>query len=168
MFVNITANFPLVASQLSSLVPSVSPALEEEVGTFQMSSPLSQRPSFHLNGVALPESSVDPFALLRIMRRERKTVSDILGLSSDMTPKQARDMLMYEEIGAVASGGSTSKGRDVAFGPEVLGDLFDAGDEQEGGGLILWWNDLEKDKRYKTWSKDLKDVSRPGARRHPR
>lgn len=123
-----------------------------------MTSPLSQRPSFHLNGMPLPESSVDPFALLRIMRRERKFVTDIQGLSSHLSTKQARDVLMHEGIGAAASGGSTSRGRDVALSPEVLGDIFDAGDKQEGGGLILWWNDLEKDKRYKTWSKDLKDV----------
>lgn len=158
-FVSITSNFPLLASQLSTLVPSVSADLEEEIGTFQMTSPLSQRPSFHLNGIALPESSVDPFALLRIMRRERKFVGDILSLSSEMSPRQARDVLMNEEIGALASGGATSKGRDVTFGPEVLGDIFDAGDDQEGGDLLLWWNDLEKDKRYKTWSKDLQDVS---------
>lgn len=132
--------------------------LEEEIGAFQMTSPLSQRPSFHLNGIPLPEASIDPFALLRIMRRERKFVTDIQGLSSHLTTKQARDVLMHEGIGAVTSGGSASRGRDVALSPEVLGDLFDAGDKQEGGNLILWWNDLEKDKRYKSWSKDLKDV----------
>jgi UDP-glucose:glycoprotein glucosyltransferase len=42
-----------------------------------------------------------------------------------------------------------------------LGDLFDAGDKEEGGDLVLWWNDLEKDRKYKSWSKDLKDVSSP-------
>lgn len=159
-FTNFTSSFPLLASHLSTLVPTIPEELEEEVGIFQMSSPLSQRPAFYLNGMPLPESSVDPFALLRSMRRERKIVTDIQGLSSHMKTKQARDVLMHEGIGAAAVGGTTSKGRDAVLTPDVLGDVFDAGDKQEGGGLVLWWNDLEKDKRYKTWSKDLKDVRR--------
>ena len=30
----------------------------------------------------------------------------------------------------------------------VTDGLFDASDRTEGGGVIVWWNDLEKDKRY--------------------
>ena len=29
----------------------------------------------------------------------------------------------------------------------VLDGLFDASDREEGGGVIVWWNDLEKDSR---------------------
>ena len=30
----------------------------------------------------------------------------------------------------------------------VIDDLFNASDHLEGGSLILWWNDIEKDSRY--------------------
>ena len=29
----------------------------------------------------------------------------------------------------------------------VVNDLFDASDRPEGGNLVLWWNDIEKDNR---------------------
>jgi UDP-glucose:glycoprotein glucosyltransferase len=29
----------------------------------------------------------------------------------------------------------------------VVDDLFDASDRPEGGDLIFWWNDIEKDSR---------------------
>jgi UDP-glucose:glycoprotein glucosyltransferase len=29
----------------------------------------------------------------------------------------------------------------------IIDDLFDASDRPEGGGLIYWWNDIEKDSR---------------------
>jgi hypothetical protein len=38
---------------------------------------------------------------------------------------------------------------------DVLEGLFDASDRVEGGSVIVWWNDLEKDSRYKRWSPSL-------------
>lgn len=29
----------------------------------------------------------------------------------------------------------------------VVNDLFDASDRPEGGNLVFWWNDIEKDNR---------------------
>jgi UDP-glucose:glycoprotein glucosyltransferase len=29
----------------------------------------------------------------------------------------------------------------------AIDDIFDASDRQEGGDLVLWWNDIEKDSR---------------------
>lgn len=29
----------------------------------------------------------------------------------------------------------------------VVSDLFDASDRPEGGNLVFWWNDIEKDDR---------------------
>lgn len=92
------------------------------------------------------------------MRKERKIINDLLSLSSHFSAKQVRDVLMFEGIGSV--GKPPGRGREGEVKVEqVLGELFDAGDRREGGGAVVWWNDLEKDKRYKEWSKDLKDVS---------
>ena len=34
-------------------------------------------------------------------------------------------------------------------------DIFDASDREEGGDVIIWWNDLEKDQMYARWSDNI-------------
>lgn len=150
-----TSNFPLLASQLSSIVPHVDTALVSEIESNQFKHPTLFRNSFSINGVQLSDSDVDPFALLRIMRKERQFVLDVERLDQNLSVKQAREILMHEGIGAAAKVGMGADGRVTA---ESLGELFDASDRLEDGDLILWWNDLTRDKRYAKWSKDIQDV----------
>ena len=42
---------------------------------------------------------------------------------------------------------------------QVLEGMFDASDRPEEGGLILWLNDLEKDKEYERLPVNLENVS---------
>jgi hypothetical protein len=112
--------------------------------------------TFYLNGIPLEGDEVEPLSLMRRMRRERRFVSQLLGLSDKVGAKQAREWLMspaVAEAGSVA--GVQKDGRMAASG---LGQLFDASDREEGGGLVLWWNDLTKDKRYRGWSTSLQEV----------
>ncbi|BGP32069.1 killer toxin resistant protein [Rhodotorula toruloides] len=153
-FVDLTSAFPRLASHLPTLVPDPDPHLISEVSTNQMSSVLTTRPSFFLNGVPLTEAEVDPFALLRLMRKERKHIVDLLSLSIHMTGKEARDIL----IGGSPRSPSSSRDR---VGVDALGELYDSTDRDEGGQVILWWNDLEKDRRYKSWSKSVRELLRP-------
>ena len=39
--------------------------------------------------------------------------------------------------------------------------VVDASDRSEGGGVVVWWNDIEKDSRYKQWPSSLTGVSQP-------
>ncbi|BGP08072.1 killer toxin resistant protein [Rhodotorula toruloides] len=153
-FVDLTSAFPRLASHLPTLVPDPDPHLISEVSTNQMSSVLTTRPSFFLNGIPLTEAEVDPFALLRLMRKERKHIVDLLSLSIHMTGKEARDIL----IGGSPRSPSSSRDR---IGVDALGELYDSTDRDEGGQVILWWNDLEKDRRYKSWSKSVRELLRP-------
>ncbi|GAA6009058.1 hypothetical protein JCM11491_005730 [Sporobolomyces phaffii] len=154
-FTSVTSSFPLVAARLSTLVPEISPRLVSEVSTNQATSPHAQRPSFWLNGVALTEAQVDPFALTRLMRKERKYVAELQGLNAAMTSKNAREILIS---GATRPAAATERGMMPV---EALGELFDATDRAEGGQAILWWNNLEKDKRYKSWPTTVRDLLRP-------
>ncbi|GAA5969938.1 hypothetical protein JCM3765_000374 [Sporobolomyces pararoseus] len=154
-FTSLTSSFPLVASKLSTLVPKIPPQLVSEVSTNQATSPLAQRPLFFLNGVALTEAQVDPFALIRLMRKERKYVTEIQGLGGNMTSKSAREILI---TGGTKQAAASEKGM---MPNEALGELFDATDRQEGGEVIVWWNDLEKDKRYRSWPSAVRDLLRP-------
>lgn len=59
-----------------------------------------------------------------------------LGLS----PAQAIDLMTFTEL--AASSDPLSKGPST-----LLEGYFDASDRSEGGDVIVWWNDLEKDSR---------------------
>jgi UDP-glucose:glycoprotein glucosyltransferase len=151
-FTSLTAAFPRLASHLPVLVPSPSEHLLAEASTNQMSSSLTLRPHFFLNGLPLAEADIDPYALLRLMRKERKYVSDIAQLHSGFTGKDARSILID------GSPKSKPAARNGVIDAEALGELYDATDRAEGGQVILWWNDLEKDRRYKSWSRSTRDV----------
>lgn len=123
-----------------------------EVFTNQMSQRVASSNYFFLNGIELTDADIDPFALLRLMRKERKVISSILSLHEQMTAAQARELLTFE-----APGGQSQQ-RGISELSLALGEVFDASDREEGGDLIMWWNNLEKDQRYKTWSKSLREV----------
>jgi UDP-glucose:glycoprotein glucosyltransferase len=55
--------------------------------------------------------------------------------SLGLTPSQAVELLTHPAVAAAQN----DKG--------VVDGLFDASDRPEEGGVIVWWNDIEKDKR---------------------
>ncbi|KAK3073090.1 killer toxin resistant protein [Teratosphaeriaceae sp. CCFEE 6253] len=88
-----------------------------------------------INGVQIMPRDFDAYALLEHLRRERKMINSVreLGLSGP----EAIDLLSHEAITASAVD------QDV--------QRYDWRDENEGGDVILWLNDIEKDKRYLEW-----------------
>ncbi|GAA5830729.1 hypothetical protein JCM11251_001055 [Rhodosporidiobolus azoricus] len=155
-FATLTSAFPRLASHLSTLVPAPDPHLLSELSMNQMDLPmLTMRPAFFLNGIQLSEAEIEPFALIRLMRKERKYLSDLTSLNIHMRGEDARKILI--------DGSPRSKGnsRSGIIGAEALGELYDATDRHEGSQVILWWNDLSKDSRYKSWSRSVRDLLRP-------
>jgi UDP-glucose:glycoprotein glucosyltransferase len=60
----------------------------------------------------------------------------MLSLTSlGLQPNEAFDLLTHPSLGTF----SPTNG--------MTDDLFDASDRPEGGGLVYWWNDIEKDSR---------------------
>ncbi|TCD67335.1 hypothetical protein EIP91_000256 [Steccherinum ochraceum] len=100
-----------------------------------------------LNGVVLQEKDMNPFSLLRFMRKERGIMLSLLaqGLSSE----QAITLLTHRTVGAAQSESG------------ALDGIFDASDRPEGGDLIMWWNDFEKDERYARWGNTIRLLLRP-------
>ncbi|EGC42348.1 UDP-glucose:glycoprotein glucosyltransferase [Histoplasma capsulatum var. duboisii H88] len=92
-----------------------------------------------VNGLQMEAQTVDAFSLLDHLRRERKLINDLrkFGLSA----RQAVDLLTNPTI-------SKSLGTDDSI-------RYDYRDDLEGGGVIVWLNDLEKDHRYEGWPRDL-------------
>lgn len=80
------------------------------------------------------------------MRAERKRIISLgeLGLS----PAQAVDVISWSPSQAPEDSQET-----------VLEGYFDASDRIEGGDVIIWWNNIEKDARYSRWPTSLTGVS---------
>lgn len=111
--------------------------------------------SFYLNGIELSTAEVDPFALLRMMRKERSVMAGIMSLDKRITPVAARSFLTFQ------APADPSQSRGTTEIADALGEMFDSSDREEGGNVILWWNDLEKDKRYAGWTTKLREMLQP-------
>ena len=63
--------------------------------------------------------------------------------SLGLTPEQAVELVSHESILAAHREGGAVEG------------IFDASDREEGGDVIIWWNDLEKDQMYTHWTDNM-------------
>jgi UDP-glucose:glycoprotein glucosyltransferase len=87
------------------------------------------------------------------------------------TPTQAVDILSHREVGA-ASAAPPPPGRGM-LSAQHLGELFDASDRPEAvspsdapeepttAETILYWNDIERDSRYRQWPKSMQALLSP-------
>ncbi|KAF2457381.1 UDP-glucose:Glyco protein glucosyltransferase-domain-containing protein [Lineolata rhizophorae] len=95
-----------------------------------------------VNGVPVQSRKVDAFSILENIRNERHLVRGLTSLG--LEPEEAIKLLMHPEIN------------------EVLADeepqRFDFRDGIEGGGVIMWMNDLENDQRYEGWPSTLASI----------
>ncbi|KAK2626268.1 hypothetical protein QTJ16_004530 [Diplocarpon rosae] len=88
-----------------------------------------------MNGVQLMDRQIEALDLLDIFRKERKLVNSLRDLG--LTRSQAIKLLSHFEVSMVNA--------------ESDAPRFDWRDEIEGGKVIIWMNDIEKDKRYASW-----------------
>lgn len=95
-----------------------------------------------INGLQIDSRQVNAYSLLELLRRERKLIADFkkLGLSAS----EAVDILSFPTLAEAQSSNEAQR--------------YDWRDEVEGGGIIIWMNDLEKDKRYSAFSRSLDTV----------
>jgi len=97
---------------------------------------------FWINGMQIPRDKVEAFNLLSVMRGERSLIKSLQKL--EMTSRQAVEFLSHPSIADKVEMGTTNR--------------FDVRDDIEGGGVIIWMNDLEKDSRYKQWPQGVRNV----------
>ena len=99
-----------------------------------------------MNGVQMVERQIEALDLLDILRKERKLISGVRDLG--LTSPQAIQLLSHNEVATVKADNEPQR--------------FDWRDDTEGGNVIIWMNDLEKDKRYEGWPTHLSAVSTSG------
>jgi UDP-glucose:glycoprotein glucosyltransferase len=96
-----------------------------------------------INGVQYDSRKVDAFSLLDHMRRERALVGSFHNM--DLTSEEAIKLLTHPAIAEAQTDLDTQR--------------YDWRDQTEGGNVIIWLNDIEKDKRYADWSPAIYSVS---------
>jgi UDP-glucose:glycoprotein glucosyltransferase len=88
-----------------------------------------------MNGLQVMSRDVEAYALLEQLRRERKMISGVQSIG--LTGAEAVELLSHEAI------------TESQVGQEA--QRYDWRDEAEGGQVIVWLNNIEKDKRYAGW-----------------
>ncbi|KAF2487073.1 UDP-glucose:Glyco protein glucosyltransferase-domain-containing protein [Neohortaea acidophila] len=95
-----------------------------------------------INGVQIVGRDVDAFALLEHLRKERKMINSVRELG--LTGASAIDLLSHEAI-------TTAQVEQEAT-------RYDWRDDHEGGGVVIWLNNIEKDTRYADFSDSVQDL----------
>ncbi|EIN08165.1 glycosyltransferase family 24 protein [Punctularia strigosozonata HHB-11173 SS5] len=141
----ISQNFPRYATSISRRVNvNESVAMEIQANMARAQPGMSM---IWINGKTVPETDINPFSLLRLLRKERGFVHSLTSLG--LTAEQSIDLMTHSAVGSLQGE------------KDVLDGIFDASDRLEGGNTIVWWNDLEKDSRYASWPSSLNTLLRP-------
>lgn len=96
-----------------------------------------------INGMQILARDFDAYFLLELLRRERKTINTARGLG--LTGKEAVQLLSHPAVAEASSQQEPQR--------------YNWQDDTEGGGVIMWLNDVEKDKRYSEWPTNARSVS---------
>ncbi|KAL2809181.1 UDP-glucose:glycoprotein glucosyltransferase-domain-containing protein [Aspergillus granulosus] len=135
--VKLSQDFPKYSSTIAAHNASVE--LLQEVRANRLEMLPSGANALWINGVQIDHRQIDAFSLVDHLRRERKLIESFrsLGLSA----QEAVHLLSHEAV-------AESVAQDTP-------QRYDYRDEIEGGGVIIWLNNLEKDAKYESWPADL-------------
>ena len=95
-----------------------------------------------MNGMQVEARQMDAFAVLERMRRERTLIDSLRGIG--FSGSEAVQLLSQPSIAESKVEGEAQR--------------YDYRDELEGGNVIIWLNNIEKDKRYQDWPDQLSAV----------
>jgi len=134
----LTQDFPKYSTSLGG--HNVSSAFEaEHEANREVSVPAGMNVLW-MNGVQLVDRQIQPFGLVDLLRRERKLINGVLDLG--LTGEQAISLLGHNEVAQAKTNEEEPR-------------RFDWRDDIEDGEVIIWLNNIVKDKRYQGWSPSL-------------
>lgn len=134
----LTQDFPKYSTSLAAL--NVSAEFEAEHNGNRLALVPAGMNVLWMNGVQLVDRQIQPFGLVDLLRRERKLINGVLDLG--LTGEEAVSLLGHDEIAAAKS-------------QEEEPRRFDWRDDIEDGEVIIWLNNIVKDKRYAEFSPSL-------------
>ncbi|TPX66082.1 hypothetical protein SpCBS45565_g04732 [Spizellomyces sp. 'palustris'] len=136
--VDVSQNFPKFAHLLKGV--QVEAAIESDL-LYNRAYLAARRHGLWVNGIELDPDRIDIFSLQRTLRIEVSRVASLTALN--LTTDQAVELLTTPI--------SEKSGSDLEWG-----ETFDVRSD-----LVVWWNNLEKDSRYKYWPASITEVVRP-------
>ncbi|PPQ88795.1 hypothetical protein CVT25_010481 [Psilocybe cyanescens] len=142
---HLSQNFPKYATSLARRV-----VMNESIAEELHNNSLKAQRGINVlwfNGLQVEPKDINPFGLLRTVKKERNVIQSLT--SQGLERSQAFQLLTHSAI-AIAQKESAA-----------MEALFDASDRPEGGDVIVWWNDMEKDSRYAKWNPSLYALLRP-------
>ncbi|KAH3002751.1 hypothetical protein KXV72_002787 [Aspergillus fumigatus] len=141
--VRISQDFPKHSAKIAAY--NASDALLKDIRTSRLGMLPSGVNVMWINGVQIDPRQIDAFSLLDHLRRERKLIDKFrsIGLSA----QEAVDLLCHQTLGETLAKDSPPR--------------YNYRDQIEGGGVIIWMNDLEKDTKYQSWPDDLSAYLQP-------
>jgi UDP-glucose:glycoprotein glucosyltransferase len=92
-----------------------------------------------VNGIQYDPRKMDVFSILDHMRRERRLVQSFRDMG--LTSSEAIKLLSHPSIFEANTKSGSQR--------------YDWRDQTEGGDVIIWLNNIEKDRRYNDWPEDL-------------
>ena len=96
-----------------------------------------------MNGMQIDARQMDAFGLLEQLRHERNLIGGLKGLG--LRAPEAVALVAHPSIAESKKEGEAQR--------------YDYRDALEGGKVIIWLNDIEKDKRYQDWPTHASAVS---------
>ncbi|KAJ9210951.1 CAZyme family GT24 [Paecilomyces variotii] len=148
-FLKVTEDFPKHSSAIAAHNATIEFLKEfrsNRAGTLSLPSGYNV---MWINGVQMDPRQIDAFSLLEHLRKERMLITRFkdLGLSA----QDAVNLLWHPALAEVQTTDEPQR--------------YDYRDSTEGGDVIIWLNNIEKDKRYEGWPTALIALlqhSRPG------
>lgn len=138
--VKLTQDFPKFSTSVAARNASDA-FIKEHQSNREVAAPAGVN-ALWMNGVQLTERQIDPHTLVDSIRRERVFIKGAMDLG--LTAKEAVSLL---------------GGREVTIAnADDEGPRFDWRDQLEDGRVIIWLNNIEKDKRYASFSPGLTAV----------
>ncbi|KAF7160006.1 hypothetical protein CNMCM5623_005552 [Aspergillus felis] len=141
--VRISQDFPKHSAKITAY--NASTALLKDIRTSRLGMLPSGANVMWINGVQIDPRQIDAFSLLDHLRRERRLIDKFRGIG--LSAQEAVDLLCHQTLGETLAKDSPPR--------------YNYRDEIEGGGVIIWMNDLEKDTKYQSWPVDLSAYLQP-------
>lgn len=139
--VKLSENFPKYSSRIAAHNATV--ALLKEIHSNRGRMLPAGMNAMWINGVQVDARQMDAFSLLDQLRRERRLIEKFKGIG--LSAQETVNLLSHRFIGEAVADGEPAR--------------FNYEDKLEGGRVIIWLNDLEKDSRYQSWPTELMAVS---------
>ncbi|RIB10779.1 Glycosyltransferase Family 24 protein [Gigaspora rosea] len=141
----LSQDFPKYSGPISQI--TLNSTWEAEIQLNQQYITDLEKNSIWINGLNLDSHTVDPFSLLKTLRRERQIMLSLKSLGLNL--QRAVELLASPII-------SESKSSQ-----DLFRGVFDVRDKSDEKHVIVWLNDLEKENRYAHWPHRIYELLRP-------